>query len=67
MSFTLEEAKLWRHVERTAIVPLPLMPKKDDSENCMKRIYAPDEKIYEFQDNTCKAIAKIGKIIIETI
>ena len=67
MSFALEEARLWRHVEGTAIAPPPLMPKGDDSEDRMERIYARDEKICEFQDNARKAIAKIGKMCTETV
>ncbi len=43
------------------------MPKEDDSEDQMGRIYALNEKIYKFQDNAYKAIAKIGKIYIETV
>ena len=67
MSFALEEARLWRHVEGTAIAPLPLMPKGDDSKDRIERIYARNEKIYEFQDNARKTIAKIGKMCIETV
>ena len=67
MSFALEEARLWRHVEGTAIPPPPLMPKGDNSEDRMERIYARDEKICEFQDNARKAIAKIGKMCTETV
>ena len=67
MSFALEETRIWRHVEGTAIAPLSLMPKGDDSKNRMERIYARNEKIYEFQDNARKAIAKIGKMCTETV
>ena len=52
MSFALEEAGLWRHVERTAVAPLPLKTKEDDSENKMEMIIAREEKIREFEDNT---------------
>lgn len=67
MSFALEEARLWRHVEGTAIAPPPLMPKGDDSEDQIERIYARDEKICKFQDNARKAIAKTGKMCTETV
>ena len=67
MSFALEEARLWRHVEGTAIAPPPLMPKGDDSEDRMEKIYAREEKICEFEDNARKAIAKIGKMCTETV
>lgn len=60
MSFALEEARLWRHVEETAVLPPQLEPKNDDSEDRM-------EKICEFQDNARKAVAKIGKICIDTV
>ncbi len=33
VSFALEEAGLWRHVEGTAISPPPLEAKKDDSDD----------------------------------
>ncbi len=61
MSFALEEARLWRHVEGTAVSPPPLKVKEDDSENRMEKIFAWEEKICKFQDNARKAVAKIGK------
>ena len=67
MSFTLEEARLWRHVEGTAVASLPLMAKADDSEDQMEKIYAREEKICEFQDNARKAIAKIEKMCTKTV
>ena len=67
MSFGLEEARLWRHVEGTAVAPPPLEPKKDDSEDRMEKIYAREEKICEFQDNACKAVAKIEKMCTDTV
>ena len=68
MSFALEEARLWRHVKETAVAPPPpLKAKEDDSDNQMEKIYAQEEKICEFQDNACKAIAKIGKMCTETV
>lgn len=33
----------------------------------MKKIYAWEEKIYEFQDNACKAVAKIVKMCTDII
>ena len=67
MSFALEEARLWRHIEGTAIPPPPLMPKGDDSKDWIEKIYARDEKICEFQDNARKVIAKIGKMYTEIV
>lgn len=67
MSFVLEEARLWTHVERTAVAPLPHMAKADDNKDQMDKIYAFEEKICEFQNNTCKAIAKIRKMCTEII
>ena len=67
MSFALEEARLWRHVERTAVAPPSLEAKPDDNEDRMERIYAREEKICEFQDNARKAIAKIGKMCTDTV
>ena len=45
MSFPLEEARLWRYVEGTAVTPLPLKPKNDNNEDRMEKIYARKEKI----------------------
>ncbi len=67
MSFVLEKARLWRHVEGTAISPSPLETKKNDSDDRMEKIYARDEKICEFQDNARKAAAKIGKMCTDTV
>ena len=67
MSFGLEEARLWRHVEGTAVAPPPLEPKKDGSEDRMEKIYAREEKICEFQDNACKAVAKIENMCTGTV
>lgn len=33
MSFTLKEARLWRHLELIAVAPLPLQAKNNDSKN----------------------------------
>lgn len=30
-------------------------------------IYAQQENIVEFEDNTCKAIARIGKMCVDTV
>ena len=67
MSFALNEARLWRHVEGTAVAPPSLQAKKDDSEDRMEKIFAREEKICEFQDNACKAVAKIGKMCTDTV
>ena len=67
MSFALEEARLWRHVERTIVAPPPLKSKKNDSENWMERFYTQKEKTCEFQANACKAVAKIGKMYTNTV
>ncbi len=67
MSFALEEARLWRHVERTAVAPLPLKTKEDDSENKMEKIIAREEKICEFEDNTRKAVTKIRKMCTDKV
>lgn len=67
MSFALEEARLWGHVEETVVSPPRLKPKNDDSEDRMEKIFAREEKICELQDNTRKAVAKIGEIFTNTI
>lgn len=46
---------------------LPLSCQKDDSKDQIDRTYAREEKIFEFQDNACQEIAKIGKMCIETV
>ena len=40
MSFALEEARLWRHVEGTAVSPPLLQAKNDDSKDRMEKIFA---------------------------
>ncbi len=35
ISFPLEEARLWRHVERSAVAPPPLKPKQYDGKDQM--------------------------------
>ena len=67
MSFALEEARLWKYVEGTAVAPPLLKPKKDDSEDQMKKRYAREEKICKFQNNACKTVAKIGKMCTDTV
>ena len=67
MRFALEEARLWRHVEGTALAPPPLVAKKDENEDRLEKIYAREGKIVEFQDSACKAIAKIGKMCANTV
>ena len=67
MSFALAEARLWRHVEETAVSPPRLEPKNDDSEDRMEKIFTREEKICEFPDNARKAVAKIGKICTDTV
>lgn len=67
MSCALKEVKHWRHMKETAIVPPLVMPKGDDSKNWMKKIYTCEEKICEFQDNTCKVIAKIREMYTEIV
>ncbi len=37
MSFALEEARLWRHVEGTAVSPPQLKAKEDDSEDRIRK------------------------------
>lgn len=67
MSFALEEAKLWKHVKRMANASPTLNVKANDIKDWIEKIYAWKEKICEFEDNAHKAIAKIGKMCIETI
>ncbi len=67
MSFALEEARLWRHVEKKAVAPLLFKAKKNDIEDRIEKIDAREEKISELQDKSRKAIAKIGKMCNETV
>lgn len=67
MSFGLEQAQLWRHVEKMAIAPSTFKAKKDNREDWMEKIYAQEEKIVKFEDNIQKIIAKIGKIYTDTV
>ena len=67
MSFALEEARLWRNIKETAVVPPSPEAKPDDNEDRMERIYAREEKICEFQDNPREAVAKIRKMCTDTV
>lgn len=67
MSFALEETRLQRHVEGTAIALLTFEAKKDNSEDRMEKIYARQKKIVNFEDNACKAIAKTGKMCMDIV
>ena len=67
MGFVPEEAGLWRHVEGTAVALSYLEAKKNDNEDRMEKIFARKVKICEFQDNSWKAIAKIGKMCTDTV
>ena len=67
MSFALEEARLWRHVEEMAVAPPPFETKRDGSEDQIEEICAREEKIIKFQDNARKTIAKIGKMCTDTV
>lgn len=67
LNFALEEVRLWRHIERMAVALSPLEAKKDDSEDQIEKIYTWEKKICKFQDNACKAIAKIQKICTDTV
>ncbi len=67
MSFAQEKARLWRHIERTAVSPTLLKTKKDDSEDRMEKIFAREEKICEFQDNARKEVAAIGKMCTDIV
>lgn len=67
MRFALEKTKLWRYIEGMAISPLVFEVKKDNDKDWMEKTYTQQEKIVEFEDNTCKTIAKIRKICINII
>ncbi len=67
MSFSLEQTGLWRHVERTTVSPSRLKAKEDDCGNRMEKIFAREKKIYEFQDNAHKAVAKIRKMCTDKV
>ncbi len=43
MSFALEEARLWGHVEETGIQLPPLEAKKNDNNDQMEKIYLEKE------------------------
>lgn len=51
----------------TAVVPSDFKPKEDDSEDRIEKIFIRKEKIYEFEDNARKAVAKIGKMYTDMI
>ncbi len=67
MSFDLDEARLWRHVEGTAVSHPLLKANENNSEDRMKKIFAREEKICEYQDNARKGVAKIGKMCTDTV
>ncbi len=67
MSFTLEEARVLRDIEGTTVSRLLLEVKKEDNGNRLEIIFAQEEKIGEFQDNSRIAIAKIGRMCMDKV
>ena len=67
MSFALEEAKLWDHVLGTAIPPPTLVTTTNDDEERAKRIYQRSLKIKDFNDDSRRTVAKIGRMCTETV
>lgn len=67
ISFPLKKAKLWRHVKRTAVAFPLFKAKKDYSKDQMKKIYTWKKKIYKFQKNACKTIAKFRKMCTDIV
>lgn len=67
MSFALGEVKFCRNKERRAICPLLRKGKTDNNDDQIKKIYAREEKIRKFQNNTHKIILKIGQIFIDNV
>lgn len=67
MSFALEKTRRSRYVKEKKVSTSSLNVKEDDNENWMEKIFACEEKIYEFQDNARKKIAKIGKMSTDII
>lgn len=49
-----------------AVAPPSLEAKIDNKKDRIEKIYTKKEKIIKFQNNACKAIAKIGKMYINT-
>lgn len=60
MSFTLEEARVLRDIEGTTVSCLLLEVKKEDNGNRLEIIFAQEEKIGEFLDNSRITVVKIG-------
>lgn len=67
MSFTLDKAQLWRHIKVTTIALPLLKAKKNDTEDCVEKIFIQQEKIAKFEDNARKAITQIGKMCIDMV
>ncbi len=49
--FTLKKARFWKHLERTEVAFCLLKAKLDGNEDWMKKKYAREKKICEFQAN----------------
>ena len=54
-------------IEGTPVASSTQKPKAEDTEDRMKKIFAREEKICEFQDNAQKVVAKIGNMCTDTV
>ena len=67
MTFALQDAKLWGHIDGSARRPPVLKEKPDDDEDRKERIYQRWEKIQDFDLNVIKTTAKISRMCSDTV
>lgn len=67
MSFALEKAKLGRYVKKIAVITTSFKSQLDNSEDCMEKVFAKEEKICEYEDNAWKAVAKMETICTDIV
>ena len=67
MTFALQDAKLWGHIDESARRPPELKEKPDDDEDRKKRIYQRWEKIQDFDLNVLKTAAKISRMCTDKV
>lgn len=62
ITFTLQDAKLWGHIDRSAREPPELSEILDNDKDKKERIYQQWDKIKDFDLDVIKTPAKISKM-----
>lgn len=67
MTFALQNAKLWGHIDGSTRRPPELNEKSDDDNDRKEGIYQRWEKIQDFELNVLKTAAKISRMCFDTV